>query len=82
MKRYIFNNKQYKIVVEYLPLSILIQVFIKKGIRGMKGMCMSAISETTDELALDYSMALYYLRKSKPARRWFKNKINLSFYDK
>lgn len=75
MKKYTFSNKYYKILIEYLPLSILIRIGDKRGDY------MSAISETCDELFLDFNQALSYLSRCKCARRWFRNKINLSYYE-
>lgn len=74
MKRYIFRNKYYKIIIENLPKSILIQLYDKYGIR------MSAISENYDELNKDIEFAIYYMNKSKCARKWLKNQKSILYY--
>lgn len=71
MKRYIFRNKYYKIIIENLPKSILVQLYDKNGMR------MSAISENYDELNEDIEFAISCMSK----RKWLKKQKSILYYE-
>lgn len=75
MKKYTFRNKYYKIIIENLPKSILIQLYDKYGMR------MSAISENYDELNEDIEFAISCMSKSKCARKWLKKQKSILYYE-